>query len=128
MMSVTWTCSPPSCSAMLPQKLSAATTWIRPFDPVDLGAEALQLNAARQITATTPGNAIRLNTPRRLFESDSRYNFFGTGSHSFSERANLLLVENDLHEVAANRLRLLDQRYTSNRRAIVDVLVSADRP
>jgi Fe2+ or Zn2+ uptake regulation protein len=37
-------------------------------------------------------------------------------------------VDVDLHETAANRLRQYDQRYTSNRRAIVDVLSAADRP
>lgn len=34
----------------------------------------------------------------------------------------------DLHETAATRLRHHDQRYTKNRRAIVDVLAAADRP
>ena len=34
----------------------------------------------------------------------------------------------DLHETAANRLRAHDQRYTKNRRAIVDVLSASDRP
>jgi Fe2+ or Zn2+ uptake regulation protein len=34
----------------------------------------------------------------------------------------------DLHEQAALRLRALDQRYTRGRRALVDVLASADAP
>ena len=34
----------------------------------------------------------------------------------------------DLHEQAALRLRALDQRYTTGRRALVDVLASADAP
>ena len=34
----------------------------------------------------------------------------------------------DLHETAASRLRTHDQRYTTNRRAIVEVLSGAQRP
>jgi Fur family transcriptional regulator, ferric uptake regulator len=34
----------------------------------------------------------------------------------------------DMHEVVERRLRLIDQRYTSGRRAIVDLLVSAGHP
>jgi len=34
----------------------------------------------------------------------------------------------DLHEEAASRLRRLDQRYTRGRRALVDVLASAEAP
>ena len=30
MMLLTWTWEPPTCDAMLPQKFSAATTWILP--------------------------------------------------------------------------------------------------
>ena len=37
-------------------------------------------------------------------------------------------METDLHETAAARLRNQDQRYTTNRRAIVDVLSAAERP
>jgi Fe2+ or Zn2+ uptake regulation protein len=37
-------------------------------------------------------------------------------------------VDIDLHETAATRLRNHDQRYTANRRAIVEVLSAADRP
>lgn len=33
-----------------------------------------------------------------------------------------------MHEVVERRLRLIDQRYTSGRRAIVDLLVSAGHP
>lgn len=34
----------------------------------------------------------------------------------------------DLHTTAAQRLRRVDQRYTGNRRALVEILDSADRP
>jgi Fe2+ or Zn2+ uptake regulation protein len=34
----------------------------------------------------------------------------------------------DLHEVAAHRLRLHDQRYTRGRRALIDVLAAAEAP
>jgi Fe2+ or Zn2+ uptake regulation protein len=34
----------------------------------------------------------------------------------------------DMHEVVERRLRLIDQRYTSGRRAIIDLLVSAGHP
>jgi Fur family transcriptional regulator, ferric uptake regulator len=37
-------------------------------------------------------------------------------------------VDIDLHETAASRLRNHDQRYTANRRAIVEVLSGAQRP
>jgi Fe2+ or Zn2+ uptake regulation protein len=37
-------------------------------------------------------------------------------------------VDVDLHETAATRLRNHDQRYTANRRAIVEVLSSAEHP
>jgi len=37
-------------------------------------------------------------------------------------------VDTDLHETAASRLRNTDQRYTTNRRAIVEVLSAADGP
>ena len=37
-------------------------------------------------------------------------------------------VSADVHEIAAARLRQVAQRYTSARRAVVDVLVAADRP
>jgi len=37
-------------------------------------------------------------------------------------------VDTDLHETAATRLRDHDQRYTKNRRAIVEVLSAAERP
>ncbi len=37
-------------------------------------------------------------------------------------------VDAELHDTAAARLRAVDQRYTSGRRALVDVLVSAARP
>ncbi len=37
-------------------------------------------------------------------------------------------MDSDLHETAANRLRAHDQRYTKNRRAIVEVLASSHRP
>jgi Fe2+ or Zn2+ uptake regulation protein len=37
-------------------------------------------------------------------------------------------VPADLHETVAHRLREADQRYTNNRRALVDVLNEADRP
>jgi Fe2+ or Zn2+ uptake regulation protein len=37
-------------------------------------------------------------------------------------------VDTDLHETAAARLRSHEQRYTKNRRAIVEVLSAAERP
>jgi Fur family transcriptional regulator, ferric uptake regulator len=37
-------------------------------------------------------------------------------------------VANDLHDMVAHRLRLIDQRYTAGRRAIIDLLVSAEHP
>jgi len=37
-------------------------------------------------------------------------------------------IAGDLHGVVERRLRLVDQRYTSGRRAIVDLLVSAGHP
>ena len=37
-------------------------------------------------------------------------------------------MADDMHTVAENRLRRVDQRYTSGRRAIVDLLVSAGHP
>jgi Fe2+ or Zn2+ uptake regulation protein len=37
-------------------------------------------------------------------------------------------IADDMHEVVERRLRLIDQRYTSGRRAIVDLLVSAGHP
>ena len=37
-------------------------------------------------------------------------------------------MDTDLHETAANRLRNNEQRYTTNRRAIVEVLSAADGP
>jgi Fe2+ or Zn2+ uptake regulation protein len=37
-------------------------------------------------------------------------------------------VDTDLHETAATRLRNHEQRYTTNRRAIVEVLSRAERP
>jgi hypothetical protein len=50
---------------------------------------------------------------KMLIESDSRYNFSKTGSHSFSEPGKVPLVGIDLHETAATRLRHHDQRYKS---------------
>ena len=38
------------------------------------------------------------------------------------------MIPADLHEIAAARLRPLAQRYTSGRRALVDVLATADNP
>jgi Fur family transcriptional regulator, ferric uptake regulator len=38
------------------------------------------------------------------------------------------MAEEDLHGVVERRLRLIDQRYTTGRRAIVDLLVSAGHP
>ena len=35
---------------------------------------------------------------------------------------------NDLHEVIADRLRRVDQRYTAGRRAIIELLVAAGHP
>ena len=40
----------------------------------------------------------------------------------------LTAVPGDLHETVAHRLREADQRYTTNRRALVEVLSEADRP
>lgn len=37
-------------------------------------------------------------------------------------------VPADLHDVAATRLRHADQRYTSNRRRLIEVLAHAERP
>lgn len=37
-------------------------------------------------------------------------------------------IADDLHSVVERRLRLIDQRYTTGRRAIVDLLVSAGHP
>jgi len=37
-------------------------------------------------------------------------------------------INDDMHGVVERRLRLIDQRYTSGRRAIVDLLVSAGHP
>jgi Fe2+ or Zn2+ uptake regulation protein len=37
-------------------------------------------------------------------------------------------MTDDMHGVVERRLRLIDQRYTSGRRAIVDLLVSAGHP
>ena len=37
-------------------------------------------------------------------------------------------MADDMHTVAENRLRRVDQRYTSGRRAIIDLLVSAGHP
>jgi Fe2+ or Zn2+ uptake regulation protein len=37
-------------------------------------------------------------------------------------------IADDMHGVVERRLRLIDQRYTSGRRAIVDLLVSAGHP
>lgn len=37
-------------------------------------------------------------------------------------------MADDMHSVAERRLRLIDQRYTTGRRAIVDLLVSAGHP
>jgi Fur family transcriptional regulator, ferric uptake regulator len=37
-------------------------------------------------------------------------------------------MADDMHEVVERRLRRIDQRYTSGRRAIVDLLVSAGHP
>ena len=37
-------------------------------------------------------------------------------------------MADDMHGVVERRLRLIDQRYTSGRRAIVDLLVSAGHP
>ena len=34
----------------------------------------------------------------------------------------------DLHQIAANRLAILDQRYTRGRQALVDVLAATDAP
>src|SRR6478609_12020958 len=71
MMFVTLTCLPPSCSAMLPQKFSAATTWITfdadPPAPAAAGPGAgavLQpARAARAVTATAATQADFLRTP-----------------------------------------------------------------
>ena len=38
------------------------------------------------------------------------------------------MVPGDLHEIVAHRLREADQRYTTNRRALVEVLSETDRP
>jgi Fur family ferric uptake transcriptional regulator len=37
-------------------------------------------------------------------------------------------IDDDLHRVVEHRLRRIDQRYTSGRRAIVDLLVTAGHP
>ncbi len=37
-------------------------------------------------------------------------------------------MADDMHDVVERRLRLIDQRYTSGRRAIVELLVSAGHP
>jgi Fur family transcriptional regulator, ferric uptake regulator len=37
-------------------------------------------------------------------------------------------IADDMHGVVERRLRLIDQRYTSGRRAVVDLLVSAGHP
>jgi Fe2+ or Zn2+ uptake regulation protein len=37
-------------------------------------------------------------------------------------------MADDLHSVVARRLRVIDQRYTTGRRAIVDLLVTAGHP
>src|SRR5215467_2422502 len=37
-------------------------------------------------------------------------------------------LRDDMHDVVERRLRLIDQRYTSGRRAIVDLLVTAGHP
>ncbi len=37
-------------------------------------------------------------------------------------------MADDMHSVAERRLRLIDQRYTAGRRAIVDLLVSSGHP
>lgn len=37
-------------------------------------------------------------------------------------------MAHDLHSVAAHRLRRIDQRYTSGRRAIIELLVTAGQP
>jgi Fe2+ or Zn2+ uptake regulation protein len=37
-------------------------------------------------------------------------------------------VTSDVHDTVAQRLRSADQRYTTNRRAIVEVLLETDRP
>jgi len=37
-------------------------------------------------------------------------------------------MPDDMHSVAERRLRRIDQRYTSGRRAIVDLLVTAGHP
>lgn len=45
-----------------------------------------------------------------------------------SQKGYTRVVDIDLHETAATRLRSHEQRYTANRRAIVEVLSAADRP
>jgi Fur family transcriptional regulator, ferric uptake regulator len=40
----------------------------------------------------------------------------------------MLVVVEDLHPAVAARLRRVDQRYTSGRRALVDALAATDRP
>ncbi|MGE0881763.1 MAG: Fur family transcriptional regulator [Acidimicrobiia bacterium] len=37
-------------------------------------------------------------------------------------------MADDVHDIAADRLKAVDQRYTSGRRALVDVLAAADDP
>src|SRR4051794_26252547 len=58
MMLVTFTCWPPSCWAMLPQKFSAATTWIGSPDADAALSEAV-LHPARASTATPTTVAAR---------------------------------------------------------------------
>src|ERR1017187_645712 len=76
-MLVTVTRSPPSCSAMLPQKFSAATTELLPPGPAwatpEAGAQPPRHAATRTGTTARPDRSLTLDTRPRLNESDSQY-------------------------------------------------------
>ena len=66
-MFVTVTCDPPSSAAMLPQKSSAATTWI---DAELVEDDAVVQPASKQTPATTMRMAL---TPGNLDKNSSQY-------------------------------------------------------
>ena len=78
-------------------------------------------------TSNNPkGTRARFHIPGTLNEIRSHYNWNETDSRAGPSYNSD--VPADLHETVAHRLRQAEQRYTNNRRALVDVLSEADRP
>src|SRR5260221_13585715 len=144
MMLVTGTCSPPSWEAMLPQEFSAATTWIFPPDDGPVAPDPELLHPATASATTTSGSphcfsavAVRvrmsvrssksISVPSNAIESSSHYKSDENSSQMAAHQVPSAEVSSDFHDIAAERLRRHDQRYTSNRRALVAAL-SAGRP